>query len=264
MGQIANSSVWFVFIEKLMRAGYGLLGQAQVPIGEDEAANPKIVALAILSRCLSSAKGVTVLLRAGLIVEGRILARSCFECMFCICGLLTHGVDFVESMSDDDRTGKRMRGEFLLNNSEWLIGQDKEFEEKLRAQVSEIKNKWPQAKLLSPKQTALRSQVGPAYLFYSILSGDSGHCSLSALKRYLVMFEKNSEKRMGLDALPTPSEDEIADTLCMTCNAVVGVCVAMNQMLEIPAVNEQLKELFSEYAILSGGGANEADIAPAP
>jgi hypothetical protein len=131
MGQIANSSVWFVFIEKLMRAGYGFLGQAQVPIGEDEAANPKIVALAILSRCLSSAKGVTVLLRAGLIVEGRILARSCFECMFCICGLLTHGVDFVESMSDDDRTGKRMRGEFLLNNSEWLIGQDKEFEEKL-------------------------------------------------------------------------------------------------------------------------------------
>jgi hypothetical protein len=28
--------------------------------------------------------------------------------------------------------------------------------------------------------------------------------------------------------------------------------------------SEQLKELFSEYAILSGGGANEADIAPAP
>jgi hypothetical protein len=63
------------------------------------------------------------------------------------------------------------------------------FEERLRKQVDIIKGRSPRAKLLRPNEAANSSVIGAACLFYSQLSSDAAHPSITVLKRHMVRFE---------------------------------------------------------------------------
>jgi hypothetical protein len=90
-----------------------------------------------------------------------------------------------------------------------------------------------------------------AYLVYSKLSGDSAHPSIFALKRHLVRFEENGERFIGLDVNPLEKRTEISDTLNLACNAMIGACVAVNQILDGLSVNDEIRKMFIEYGELS-------------
>jgi hypothetical protein len=91
-----------------------------------------------------------------------------------------------------------------------------------------------------------------AYLYYSQFSADAAHPTIRGLKRHLVQTVENGERVLGLDIHPVERGAEVADTVNIACNAVLGVCVAVNQILGGTAANELLNKLFAEYEAMNG------------
>lgn len=128
-----------------------------------------------------------------------------------------------------------------------------EMAEQLRVLLRALKDHRPNAKLLNPKETVSESVIKPAYLFYSQLSADAAHPSIFALRRHLIRFVENGEQVWGLDIHPTERGSEVADTVNVACNAVLGTCVGVNQILEGTTANELLHQLFTEYDMMTKG-----------
>ena len=56
-----------------------ILGGAPVTVTEKRFAEPKVIAIMLMSRTLSNFRGVFTLIENGLVVEARILVRCCFD-----------------------------------------------------------------------------------------------------------------------------------------------------------------------------------------
>jgi hypothetical protein len=127
--------------------------------------------------------------------------------------------------------------------------------DQLRARIQQIKDRRPKAKLLNPKEALKDSVMKKAYLFYSQLSGDAAHPSITALKRHLLRLHEDDDLLLGLDIQPTERGMEVADTVNIACNAVLATCVGVNQILGGTTVSEFLKQLFEEYDAMGGAKA---------
>ena len=231
------------FAEKLLELCLEIHRVADVPITEKLFADPKVIALALLCRSFNNLRGIVLLAKAGLVVEARTLARSCYENCFLVAGLIEKGEAFVEEMYDDDDKSTRLRGEFILENVT-EFGMAKQ----LRAQLEKIKTKRPKAKLLNPKESLKNSVLRKSYLFYSQLSADAAHPSITALKRHRVKIEEEGGWILGLEFQPIEVGNEVADTVNIACNAVLGVCVCVNQILGETSAAPLLHSLFEEYS----------------
>jgi hypothetical protein len=159
---------------------------------------------------------------------------------------------FVTAMHQDQIRSFRSQGEFLLEDFDSADIGDADFIQQMRTRLKDMKSRWPEAKLLTPKQTTKDGALRKAYLIYSKLSGDAAHPSILALKRYVVRFVENGEQVLGLDVDPPEKGTEIADTLNLACNAMIGACVAVNQVLDGLSVNDEIRKMFIEYGELSG------------
>jgi hypothetical protein len=211
-----------------------------------------LLALALLSRTYMNLKGVIAVAQEELVVEARTLARACFENLFLIPNLIEKGDEFVTAMYDHERRSVRSQGEFLLEDLNDLDPFGAEMANRLRARLREIKDVRPKAKLLKVKEVASNTVMKPAYLFYSQLSADAAHPTIRALKRHLVQTVENGERVLGLDIHPVERGTEVADTVNIACHAVLGACVAVNQILGGTAANPLLNQLFAEYEAMNG------------
>jgi hypothetical protein len=54
---------WFEFTDKLIKTAYAIFREAEVPITEKGASDPKVLAMALLARTLSHFKSVVALTR---------------------------------------------------------------------------------------------------------------------------------------------------------------------------------------------------------
>jgi hypothetical protein len=244
---------WFAFADRLITLAHDLFGEAKIDITEKLFGEPKILTLALLCRTVGNFKGVLACARQNLIVEARTLTRSCYENLYCMAALIEQGDDFVKAMHQDQMRSFRSQGEFLLEHIDDEHIGDAEFVDKLRARVKEIKSRWPKASFLTPKQTVQGSVLKQSYLIYSKLSGEAAHPSILALKRHLVRFVEDGEQVMALDINPLERRPELSETLDLACNAMIGACVATNQILgHLPAINSDLQRLFVEYSARSG------------
>ena len=106
-------------------------------------------------------------------------------------------------------------------------------------------------KLLKPKDAADQSVMKQGYLIYSQLSGDAAHPSITALKRHLLIVQEDGENVACLDVQPVERGEEIADTIDIACNAVLGVLVGVNQLLDVADARELVRAVFEEYGVLS-------------
>jgi hypothetical protein len=233
---------WIAFAEKLLALCLEIQSAANVQITEKLFAEPKILALALLCRSFRNLKGVIALASEGLVVEARTLARSCYENSFLVAGLIEKGESFVEEMYDDDVKSMRSRGEFVLED-----GVEHDMAKQLRARLDQLKAQRPKAKLLNPKEALKDSVMRRSYLFYSQLSSDAAHPSVTALKRHMVRIEEEGGWVLGLDVQPVERGTEVADTVNIACNAVLGTCVGVNQILGGTSVSPLLQQLFNEY-----------------
>jgi hypothetical protein len=225
---------------------------ADILITEKGFAEPKVLALALLSRTYLNLKGVIAVAQEGLVVEARTLTRSCFENLFFVPNLIEKGDEFVTAMYDHDRRSVRSQGEFMLEDLDDLDPFGVELTNQLRARLRQIKDLRPKAKILKVKDVASDTVLKPAYLFYSQLSADAAHPTIVALKRHLNQTVENGERVLGLDIQPLEKGTEVADTVNIACNAVLGVCVGVNQILGGTAANSLLRQLFTEYEAMKG------------
>lgn len=249
---IAEREKWIAFADRLLVLCVEILKASDVQITEKGFAEPKVLALALLCRTHMNLKGVIAVAREGLVVEARTLTRSCYENMFFVSGLVEKGNEFVAAMYDDDLKSLRSRGEFVLEDLGDLDPLGAEIAKQLQARIQELKERRPKAKFLNAKEALKDSVMRKAYVFYSQLSGDAAHPSVTALKRHLLKYVENGEQVMGLDIHPVERGMEVANTLDIACNAVLGTCVGVNQILGGTMANELLNQLFVEYENTSG------------
>jgi hypothetical protein len=236
----------------LIQTAYAIFGEAEAPITRKGATDPKVLAKTLLARTLSNFKGAVASTSEGLVVEARILTRCCFENLLWIGGLAAQGDEFVRAMFHDEVRSRKVRGEFILREAYKL---DEKVEQRLKAQLRDINKRSLKNKSLSPKDVAEDSVLGHAYLIYSQLSADAGHPTFSSLNRYIGKFEENGETVRGIDIAPPPKEQELLQTLDWACNAMVGVCVGVNQIVEGTPTGQTLLGIADEYQALTGRSA---------
>ena len=239
-------ATWLKFTEKLLKIGYALFNDRERLITEKGASDPSVLVITLLARSISNVRGVVLLVREGLVVEARTLVRCIFENMFLVGGLVTEGDAFVEEMFHDELASRKLRGKFILDRPM----EDKKFQDRLRSHIEQMNERYPRTKLLTPRQASGRSPLTNNYLFYSLLSSDAAHPSMSALRRHIVV---DNETLRGIDVAPKANQEELADTVNMACHAFIGVLAGVNQMLPGTSANDRIiKEVFVEYQVLAG------------
>jgi hypothetical protein len=231
---------WLAFTDKLLVGSTQLLGRAVVPQSAEAAADPKIVALLLLSRTMSHVKGIRVLIRGGRILEARVLVRNCFENSFWVGRLVKDGQKFLSEVLEDEKKRRNMRGQTLFDNQVNLEG---ESGLNFRKWMRDNKD-WTNSKTLDVKSMARNTSFRKAYVFYSELSTDA-HPSTDTLSRYLV--EPDQDGTPGIDFEPAVKMDEVIDTLDLNALAVIGVLVGVNQIV---GAGVDFEALATEYQAL--------------
>lgn len=231
--------------EELGQTALGVAGQANITITEHKLLDPKLLAVALLSRTLGNFRGAVRLVEQDLLVEARVLTRCCFENQLLIGGLYAKGREFAEQIKADDVAGRKNRLKFIAENDSIFGGLSQETRDEMtRARESlmaAVKGAY-----LNYKEA---SAVGPfkeIYLAYSQYSGDSAHATFTALMRHF-SFEKSSAE---FDVVPDPSEDQLDETLHLACVALIGAAVAVNEMCGFTEAGKRLPELNGKLKAL--------------
>jgi hypothetical protein len=227
---------WQALTDRLIAASLDVLRKGVVPPEHLVWSDPKVISILLLARTLSHAKGVRALLKAGRVLEARILTRNCLENGFWVGGLIDEGEKFVDEMVQDEQKRRASRGQLLFEKQVQL---DTDVEKKLRDWMKARKH-WQDSKTLNPKGVADGGSFDGAYIFYAELSVDA-HPGLEALARYLAR-DDDAE----LDFEPRINMDEVVDTLHLHAYAVLTVLVGVDQMLGHGA-NDLMVKLTEEF-----------------
>jgi hypothetical protein len=237
------------FATKLERTGervFKFACNTELKLGGDD---PKVITVLLLVRTLSNFRGTVILLRADRIVEARTIARCCFENLFNIAALSKDGQRFVSEMCKDRRASQKARAEFLIQQTRDMAERD--WEPKLRASIASLGKSQTKQKLLDPRQVAARGPLLRSYGYYAELSADAAHPTLDALWRYQDRAQENGETIWNIDINPLVSPEERRMTLMLVCEALLGVCVEVMEILDLRSVNDDLSALMQEYQALN-------------
>ena len=243
-----------------MAAGHDVLKAAVVP--DDPNEKVKLLAVTLLARSILNFDGAIRMARVQLVVEARILVRSCFENQFWIAGLKAEGDRFAERMLHDEIKSRQGRGQFLFENDRTRSSLPPDTSQRLRDWIEESRKQWPKAASLKPKAVAAGTVAAAAYVLYAQLSSDSAHPSLYALGRHIVTQSADDQTIRGIDVRPVVRPREIEDTLDLACMALLGAIIGANDVLGGTAGDLALNDLTREYQRLSGIDA-AADERPA-
>jgi hypothetical protein len=237
------------FATKLERASERLFKSASIWDTEPKAgaADPKIVAMLLLVRTLSNFRSTLILLHADQIVEARTIARCCFENLFTIAALREGEQRFVFEMGEDHKASRKARAEFLMQQTGDMP--DTEWQPKLRAFIASLGKGQRKGKSLDPKRVAARGPLLKGYVHYAELSADAAHPTLDALQRYLGRAQENGKPIRTIDINPLVSPRERRLTLLMVCEALLGACIGVMEILEVTSVNDELAALMQEYQV---------------
>jgi hypothetical protein len=243
---MATIATWTAMAERLHQTGLNIFATAEVPITDKGYSDENFLALTLLARTLSNLKGALLLLGARQIVEARTITRCCFENWYWVIALAEEGAVFVRKMLGDEMTHRKHAGQSIFENGLKL---EAETEVRLREWIKDTNKKFRDAKTLHPKQVAGNKNVRSSYLFYSALSSDAAHPSVSALNRYVVPHTQDALG--GVDVCPTVKDEEIEQTLEFLCMAVMSVGVAVNHMIGGTHGGQPLQSMGNEFIALS-------------
>ncbi len=243
--------------ERMMRAALEIIDQCTLVVTDRGLTEPKLLALALLSRTMANFKGTVVLIKQELVVEARVLTRCCYENMFMVGGLHAEGAAFADKMISDEHAGKKNRAQFTFENEGIFKTLSPDVQEALKEAIESFKAA-PKLEYLNPKAASGVSPFKEAYIAYSQLSGDAAHPTLTALRRHLGVDES---KVAYFDVVPGAKDAELDETLHLAFVAFIGVMVVVNEMNgltkageQLPALNGELKTLQAEkYGIASVG-----------
>ncbi len=235
-------SIWMAYAEKLRQTAIDLCAcaPASIETAENTSSHPKVLGVLLLCRTLGHLKSVLLLLRERQVIDSRILVRCSLENMLWIAALQADGPGFQKAMIDDEMRHRIMRGQTLLKTG---VDLESEAEQKLRQFLRDNKQ-FAKVGTLNPKSVASDSTIPQAYVFYSDLSADSGHPSITSLSRHYV--EEPNDARV-IDIEPDPDEREIAGTMHLMCYALLTTLMILDNLLGGTAEASNIQTLASDY-----------------
>jgi hypothetical protein len=85
------------------------------------------------------------------------------------------------------------------------------------------------------------------YHVYSQLSADAAHPSITAFLRHYDHRDQHGRMVIDIDVEPAPNEGEMTTTWEWACNAVLGACVGVNEILAGTPAGRQFGEITDRY-----------------
>ncbi|RXH36638.1 hypothetical protein XH99_06635 [Bradyrhizobium nanningense] len=172
------------------------------------------------------------MVRDGLIVEARTLARCCYENLIWAGALKERGSEFVKDMLNDEAASRKAVGQITLK----LIsraGADASAEDAklLRDLMRQSEMRFPEGRKLHVDKKALGTAVELVYATYGQLSLDSAHPTITALGRHLRSEMDGDTRHLVIDLMPDTPERELLRTISWACEALLGVTVASNEIV---------------------------------
>jgi hypothetical protein len=249
---------WEAYVERLYDAGLGVLAEAdKISVGSSTH-DPKVLALALLSRTLNNFMGATAMIDAGLIVEARTLTRSCFENLLWQAELVDKREAFIADMIRDEAASQQSKGRLLLFWDD-KVERYGACEDNIRQRIAQLGSKFPKAKGIKFSDLGKGNGVADSYMWFKLLSGDAAHPSLTSLGRHLA---EEPDGTALLTVTPVPSEREVEQTLQFACQALLGVCVATCEIVEVPKAHAALSPCFDEFMKLAKREQSSAPTRP--
>jgi hypothetical protein len=233
--------------EQLGQTAFQIAGQADLKITEHKLLEPKLLALALLSRTLGNFKGAVILVEQGLLVEARVLTRCCFENQLVVVGLYAKGVEFAQKIKADDVAGRKARHKFIADNEDIFQRLSQETRDEMAKSqewIAALKGSY-----LKFKEASAPGPFNEIYLAYSKCSSDAAHPTFTALMRHCTIEDRN----LAFDVVPPENEHEMDETLHLACISLMGVMGVVNEMCgnpeagkRLPALNDRLLALQNE------------------
>ncbi len=252
---MTGREAWDALAQRLYAKGVDVFNAADLPETEEGARDPKAVALTLLARSLSAMQAADLLLENNFLVEARTVTRTVLENLFYSAALTKKGATFVRDLELDDITIRRKRAKGLIDFFE-KQGDQAERHAQLKAyrdQLWETHGKTAEINMLN---AALDGGVADAFIAYRELSTDAAHPSAASLSRHVIGHEDPEGPAFTISAPPVLDAAEDVDTLELLCMAMLGVIVAVNEILGGVAAGERLDGLGDDYLALSA--ANKA------
>jgi hypothetical protein len=239
--------VAFAFGQEMLDFAIDLVKAASVPsVTSESRRDPVLIGLSLLCRSITNFRGALVLARDNQPVESRALVRLIFENFFFVAALCERGADFVKRMRSDEAANRKTLGELSLKRLT-VEHKDGEHAQSVRTQIRGLLDEFPKPrKFGSVSSVAAETVADHAYLSYAVLSMDA-HPSISTLRRHLQWELEGDTRYLTLSVVPRFNEKERLRTVDEACNALLGVCVAVNQLLGGTSKNDALRELFERF-----------------
>jgi len=254
---MASRQAWDDMARRLLAKGVALFEAADPEPTEHGQRDPTIIALALLSRSLNATHAVFLLLENDHVVEARTITRSVLENLMFAAALAKKGAAFVDELLADDVHNRQVRANALSAFFERVGGHaDKKANlDAFRQQLIDDHGKPNGIKMF---KAAEAGEVGDAYIAYRELSTDAAHPSATSICRHIIV-PKDPDARFTLSGPPVVEATEAADTLSLLCLGLIGMVVAVNQVLGGVEAGETLEALYADYQSLGRPSASAAD-----
>ena len=253
---MSNSDAWRDLLGRIVDRGKLVFDTATVPLSAKGTKDAKVWALALLARTIGNIEGAMLLLDAGRGIETRTLIRCAYENFFCAAAIGKIGDDFIKIMELDDAASCKKQAKRLLD---WAgkQQQQQDFAERLTKFAAALDAKHPKAPYLNHQKAAEVGTIDDAYIFYNVLSNDAAHPSATSLGRYITWNVDDTE--WTISAIPADDSDEIDETLELACGVMLGITVAVNEVVDGTNVGEDLFKLSDEFRALSNASKASRD-----
>jgi hypothetical protein len=194
---------------------------------------PEAVAVRVLLRSCGTFQGVILLTERGMVVEGRMLARSLIENAFCIAALIDNPAALVEMLRSDSEASRSRQAKFILAEKLFAGGATRT---KLQTVIDAI----GKAQTMNIREVSKLGPLTSHYLAYQRLSDCAAHLSAKSLHQHV---SANEEKTGWTYKWGPASKGDSAATLHQAILAALSIGIGITQMLNDTAQNSKFGEL---------------------
>jgi hypothetical protein len=245
----ADNADWFALAGDLNRIAQSQLGRLRA---RDDEHQSLVVALCFL-RGLSQFQGSIIMAERGMIAEARTLIRGCLETVF-LMGAANAEPDIGELLIQDDAHRRDKIAKKILSNHEILTEEDRVLETTLTEYVAKRENSGVKGAALVIRAAAKIAGLEAVYdTYYSALSNDSVHPSLTSLRRHLSSDAESSGFRWG----PEVPVSEVGDAVSYACTACIYLIQMAHDRFDTGDLGDRIGEAWEQYKKLINGTRGE-------
>jgi Family of unknown function (DUF5677) len=231
------------FANEVLKLATDLVAAAIADVDFAGVRDPKIIGLALLCRSISNCKGALAMARDNQAIEARALVRLCTENLFLVAELCESGSDFVVKMREDNAAHRISLGELGLKEPGVADAEEGKI---IRDLIKAHKAEFPKPRKLPISETA-KGLMERVYPSYKMLSHDSVHPSIDALRRHNRPIQEHNRWIMTMNLVAPFRPGERLDTLNKAAFALLAVCVGVNDLFGGTSQNDAVRALFEQF-----------------